>query len=214
MDKKTLTQASITRFPSPVVASQKTKEEKTEAIAHHVRSIMEILGLDLSHHSLQKTPERVAHMYVHEIFSGLDPATFPSTPMFEDEGLSNMGNMVVTKVDIVSFCEHHLVPMIGTAFVGYMPKDKVIGLSKISRIARYFASRPQLQERLSAQIGDSIATILGHRDIIVLLKAQHTCVIARGVKAENSQTTTLYTDGLFESSAEYRREFFTITADL
>ncbi len=153
-------------------------------------------------------------MYVDEIFSGLTFDAFPNMSMFEEESLSKIGNMVVTKAGLVSFCEHHLVPMIGTAYIGYMPKDKVIGLSKISRIARYFASRPQLQERLSAQIGDSLATILGHQDVIVLLKAQHTCVIARGAKAENSITTTLYTDGLFDSSPEYRKEFFTIVSDL
>jgi len=201
-------QAAITQFPSPLKETSMTGEEKKEAIATHIRAVMEILGLDLDHHSLKQTPERVARMYVDEIFSGLDPSTFPRISLFEEShGEFKQGNMIVTRVDIVSFCEHHLVPMIGSAHIGYIPQKTVLGLSKISRIARYFAARPQLQERLTAQIGDSLATILGHDDVIVQVRAQHMCVVARGTKDQNGLTTTLHCSGLFESSHDLRKEF-------
>jgi GTP cyclohydrolase I len=211
--------AATTRFPTPFLPEvfEKTSDaEKIDKIAFHIRSIMEILGLDLSSDSLKKTPLRVASMYVNEVFSGLHTDRFPSVAMFDndddedDVAASVVGKMVVTRVSFVSLCEHHLVPMIGTAFIGYIPHGKVIGLSKISRITRYFAARPQLQERLSAQIGDSLATLLNHKDVAVLLTATHCCVIARGAKDEMSETKTLYTDGLFEESLDQRQEFLRI----
>lgn len=209
LPKKTLQQAALTRFPTPIAAvSSLTKEEKIAKIALHIREIMETLGLDLDHHSLKKTPERVASMYVNEVFAGLDPEAFPSMALFEQEGDPSYSHqMVFTRVSLVSFCEHHLVPMIGSACIAYLPKDKIVGLSKLSRIARYFAARPQLQERLTAQIGDSLATILGHKNVAVCITAKHTCVAARGAKDASSKTTTLYTDGLFQTSPEHRREF-------
>jgi GTP cyclohydrolase I len=214
--KTLLKKAATTRFPSPIVLdafTKHTREEKLHAIAGHIKGIMEVLGLDLDNDSLKRTPERVAAMYVDEVFSGLDLKAFPNVALFEDQGQAvthAVGSLVITRVSIVSFCEHHLVPMIGTAYVGYLPKDKIIGLSKISRIARYFAARPQLQERLSAQIGDSLATLLGHQDVAVMIVAQHACVIARGAKDEDAETTTLYTSGIFKTSNEYRSEFLGI----
>lgn len=211
LSQKIIDQAAKTRFPTPLKDSSSThltKEEKIEKIADHVHAILEILGLDLDHNSLKKTPERVASMYVNEVFAGLDPEAFPSVALFEQEGPPSFSHqMVFTRVSLVSFCEHHLVPMVGTAYIAYFPQDRILGLSKLSRIARYFAARPQLQERLTSQIGDSLATILGHTNVAVCVKAQHTCVIARGAKDETSETTTLYTDGLFQSSPEHRREF-------
>ncbi len=209
LSQKVRRQAACTRFPTPLAAdSHLGNEEKIASIASHVRSILEILGLDVEHHSLKKTPERVASMYVNEVFSGLDLEAFPSIALFEQEGDPSFSHhMVFTKVSLVSFCEHHLVPMVGSACIAYLPKDKIIGLSKLSRIARYFAARPQLQERLTSQIGDSLATILGHNNVAVCMTAKHTCVAARGAKDESSETTTLYTDGLFHSSVEHRREF-------
>jgi GTP cyclohydrolase I len=202
-------QAALTRFPTPL--SSKTplpKEEKIEKIALHIRSIMEILGLDVENQSLKKTPERVASMYVNEVFSGLDLDAFPSVALFEQAADPTQSHqMVFTRVSLVSFCEHHLVPMIGSACIAYLPKDKIIGLSKLSRIARYFAARPQLQERLTSQIGDSLSTILGHNNVAVCITAKHSCVIARGAKDESAETTTLYTDGLFYTSIEHRKEF-------
>ncbi len=220
ISQSVVTKAAITRFPTPLLPhafSARTRTEKIAAIAHHVREIMEILGLDLSNNSLKQTPERVAAMYVDEIFAGLDIDAFPTIALFDDEdeeSVATVGRVVVTRVSIVSFCEHHLVPMIGTAYVGYRPKKTIIGLSKISRIARYFAARPQLQERLSAQIGDSLATLLGHQDVAVMVTAQHSCVVARGAKDESSGTTTLYTSGIFKTSEEFRREFVEMTHGL
>ena len=213
LSKALIKKAATTRFPTPILPdafSAHTREEKIAAIARHMKGIMEVLGLDLKNDSLAQTPERVAAMYVDEIFAGLDIEAFPNVTLFEDQGhevAPTIGRLVITRVNIVSFCEHHLVPMIGTAYVGYLPKDKIIGLSKISRIARYFAARPQLQERLSAQIGDSLATLLGHPDVAVMIKAQHSCVIARGTKDEASATTTFFTSGIFKTSAECRKEF-------
>ena len=206
-----LLEAATTKYPSPIIPgayNTLSREEKIRAIAGHVRGIMEVLGLDLENDSLCKTPERVATMYVDEVFSGLDVEALPRMALFE--AADPAGRMVVTKVRIVSFCEHHLVPMIGTAHIGYIPRDHVIGLSKISRIAQYFAARPQLQERLGAQIGDCLATVLGHDDVAVLVTAQHTCVIARGAKDESAETTTLYTSGVFQQSAPTRQEFLQI----
>jgi GTP cyclohydrolase IA len=214
--KALLKKAATTRFPSPILPeafAKRTRDEKVHAIANHIKGIMEILGLDMENDSIKRTPERVASMYVDELFSGLDMNAFPNVALFEDQGrdlVPAVGRLVVTRVNIVSCCEHHLVPMIGKAYVGYNPKDKIIGLSKISRIARYFSARPQLQERLSAQIGDSLATLLGHQDVAVLIVAQHSCVIARGTKDENSETTTFYTSGIFKTSSEYRNEFLEI----
>ena len=211
-----LKKAATTQFPSPIAPHaflKHTRDEKVHAIAEHIKGIMEVLGLDMDDDSIKQTPERVASMYVDEIFAGLDLNAFPHVALFEDQGhvsVPAVGRLVITRVKIVSFCEHHLVPMLGTAFVGYLPKDKIIGLSKISRIARYFAARPQLQERLSAQIGDSLATLLGHQDVAVMIVAQHACVVARGTKDETSETTTFYTSGVFKTSAEYRAEFLTI----
>lgn len=205
-----LLEAAITKYPSPIIPgayNKLSREEKIGAIAEHVRGIMQILGLDVENDSLCKTPERVATMYVDEVFSGLDVEALPRMALFDTVDNAPAGRLVVTKVRIVSFCEHHLVPMIGTAHIGYIPKETVIGLSKISRIAQYFAARPQLQERLCAQIGDCLATVLGHDDVAVLLTAQHTCVIARGAKDESAQTTTLYTSGIFQQSATTRQEF-------
>ena len=208
-----LLEAAITKYPSPIVPgayARLSRDEKVAAIAGHVRAIMVVLGLDVTSDSLIRTPERVASMYVDEVFSGLDVEALPRIALFDSSDSVPMDRLVVTKTRIVSFCEHHLVPMIGTAHIGYFPRDRIIGLSKISRIAQYFAARPQLQERLSAQIGDCLATIIGHNDVAVLITAQHACVIARGAKDESAETTTLYTSGVFQQSASHRQEFLQI----
>jgi len=203
--------AATTRFPTPIVPSDLSEEAKIEAIARHFKEIMRVLGLDLSDPSLQQTPERVAKMYVQEVFQGLSLEAFPEISFFKEEmSKSEYQGVVVTKCGFTSFCEHHFVPMIGTAYVGYLPHGQVIGLSKISRIVRYFAARPQLQERLSAQIADCLATLLGHDDVAVSIYAQHTCVIARGTKDESGFTTTSYSRGAFLEQPEMKREFYTL----
>lgn len=211
LTEELLQRAIATRYPSPIseIASSLSNEEKVIAIADRFRDIMTILGLDLNDPSLAKSPQRVAEMYVNEIFSGMDPSTFPKMTFmkypFMEEGQSNM---VVVKVGFTSFCEHHFVPMVGQAWVAYIPKEKVIGLSKIPRLVRFFARRPQLQERLTVQVADSLATLLETDDVAVLIKATHHCVLARGVQDSFGATTTHTLKGRFYSDRSTKMEFF------
>jgi len=194
-----------TRFPSPIVPSKLTEEEKIALIAEKFAAIMEILGLDLTDESLKKTPYRVAKMYVREVFSGLDAGNFPEPSFIPNQ---SEGGMVLVKVSFTSFCEHHFVPMRGTAHVAYLPNKRLIGLSKIPRIVRYFAKRPQVQERLTAQIADALALLLETEDVAVSCVAEHFCVIARGVEDAESHTVTNVLKGEFEKNDSLRREFF------
>ncbi|MCB1118808.1 MAG: GTP cyclohydrolase I FolE [Chlamydiia bacterium] len=200
----------VTRFPSPFLKpTQLSNKEKIATIAHHFEKIMETLGLDLNDESLKPTPERVARMYVEEVFSGLDPDTFPKISFVKDQfHHEHRAHMVFVKVTFVSFCEHHFVPFEGTAYVAYLPKDKLIGLSKIPRIVRFFAARPQIQERLTAQIADSLSLIIDTENIAVSIDARHLCVIARGIEDMNSSTITNVLRGKFETDATYQKEFF------
>lgn len=203
--------AAITRYPTPLKAAPvvRTNEEKIAYIAERFGDIMDALGLDLSDHSLARTPYRVAKMYVNEIFSGLDIEQFPAITTVEDRYQhGEMSNIVFMKVNFSSFCEHHFVPMIGTAWVAYMPNGKLIGLSKIPRIVRFFARRPQLQERLTAQIADSLAMVLDTEDVAVSIAAEHYCILARGIEDEDSHVITNVLRGQFETSETIRREFF------
>jgi GTP cyclohydrolase IA len=211
-NKKTLTPSpAVTNFPSPVVKEKPllSDKEKIEIIAVHIREIMGVLGLDITHESLEKTPYRIAKMYVEEVFSGLDEAHFPEISFFKDEfHHEHKAHMVFVKVGFTSFCEHHFVPMHGFAYVAYLPGDKIIGISKIPRLVRYFAKRPQLQERLTAQIADSLAILLETDNVAVSINAQHYCVIARGIQDENSHMITNVLRGAFNTKEDLRREFF------
>lgn len=204
--------AAVTRYPSPLKKNppRLSDEEKIAYIAKRFGEIMEVLGLDITHESLERTPYRVAKMYVNEIFSGLDPKQFPEISFIPDcfEHDYHRSNMVFVKVNFNSFCEHHFVPMNGTAFVAYIPNGKLIGLSKIPRIVRYFACRPQVQERLTAQIADSLAILLETNNVAVSLTAQHFCIIARGIEDTESRTTTNVLRGEFDVNDAIRREFF------
>lgn len=209
IDEDLLFAARTTRFPSPITPNTLTKQEKIERIAHKFRDIMEILGLDLEDESLQQTPHRVAKMYVEEVFSGLDPDAFPSISLFEDRFQHGVrSNIVFTKMNFCSFCEHHFVPMDGTASVAYIPNGNLIGLSKIPRIVRFFARRPQLQERLTAQIADALSILTGSEHVAVSLCAQHHCMTARGIECGNSHVITNVLRGDFDGSAALRKEFF------
>lgn len=203
--------AATTQFPSPVAVHLKelSNEEKIAIIADHFEKIMEVLGLDLTDNSLARTPQRVAKMYVEEIFSGLDLKKFPTISFMDNDfAHKNQSNLVFVKVNFNSFCEHHFVPMNGMAYVAYVPNKKLIGLSKIPRIVKYFASRPQVQERLNAQIADSLAILLETDSVAVSIHAQHFCVIARGIENSNSHTITNVLRGSFDTNTELRREFF------
>lgn len=181
-------------------------EIKIELIEKHFREIMHVLGLDLTDDSLRGTPRRVAKMYIKEIFSGLDPKNKPDAKLFENKYKYN--EMLVEKdITFYSNCEHHFVPIYGRAHVAYISNGFVIGLSKINRIVQYFAKRPQVQERLTMQIGNELKQILGTEDVAVIIDAHHMCVSSRGIQDVNSSTVTSFYSGKFENDENTRTEF-------
>lgn len=178
--------------------------EKKEKIASLFEEIMDTLGLDLTDDSLKGTPQRVAKMYVEEIFSGLNPANKPKIALFDNKYQYNQ--MLVEKnITFYSNCEHHFVPIIGKAHVAYISSGKVIGLSKLNRIVQYYAKRPQVQERLTNQIGTDLQQILGTDDVAVLIDAKHLCVSSRGVKDDTSSTVTTFYGGQFNDDEKIRQ---------
>jgi GTP cyclohydrolase I len=180
-------------------------EEKITAIADKFADIMEILGLDLNDDSLKGTPHRVAKMYVKEVFQGLNPKNKPEAKLFENKYRYNQ--MLVEKdVTLHSYCEHHFVPILGKAHVAYISNGKVVGLSKINRIVRYYAKRPQVQERLTEQIAAELKEMLGTNDVAVYIDATHLCVSTRGVEDTASSTVTTHYSGKFESE-QMKSEF-------
>lgn len=180
-------------------------ELKIELIQKHFKEIMHILGLDLSDDSLSGTPERVAKMYVKEIFGGLNPKNKPDVKLFENK--YKYKQMLVEKdITIYSNCEHHFVPIIGKVHVAYISSGKVIGLSKINRIVQYYAKRPQVQERLTVQIGNELKTLLQTKDVAVVVDAEHLCVSSRGIQDTSSSTVTSFYSGKFEKN-ETKKEF-------
>jgi GTP cyclohydrolase I len=206
-----LEEAAITAHPSPTRPCYPplSFEEKIKAIESHFAQIMELLELDLTDPSLAKTPHRVAKMYVEELFSGLSTRHFPDISYLENEFIGEGEGMILVKeIEVKSICEHHFVPFIGKARVAYLPKNKVLGLSKINRIVQYFCRRPQLQERLTAQIADSLQLILGTEDVAVSIVAEHFCVKMRGVSDESSTTLTQILKGAFQTNPLIRQDFF------
>jgi GTP cyclohydrolase I len=166
---------------------------------------METLGLDLTDDSLSGTPLRVAKMYVQEVFSGLDPKNKPAATLFENK--FKYDQMVVEKdITFYSHCEHHFVPIYGKAHVAYISSGKVIGLSKINRIVQYFAKRPQVQERLTMQVGEQLMEYLNTKDVAVVMDANHLCVSSRGVGDVNSKTGTAFFNGKFKDDIT-KKEF-------
>ena len=178
---------------------------KMELIARHFREIMNILGLDLNDDSLKGTPDRVAKMYVKEIFSGLNPANKPRIALFENK-YEYQQMLVERDITIHSNCEHHFVPIIGKVHVAYFSSGQVIGLSKINRLVHYYARRPQVQERLTRQIAMGLQEALQTRDVAVVVDAAHLCVSMRGVQDHGGSTVTSAYHGLFEQES-IRNEF-------
>ena len=173
--------------------------EKKEKISLLFAEIMDVLGLDLTDDSLKGTPNRVAKMYIDEIFSGLNPANKPKIALFDNK--YQYKQMLVEKnITFYSNCEHHFVPIYGKAHIAYVSSGKVIGLSKLNRIVQYFSQRPQVQERLTNQIGRELVEILGTEDVAVIIDAKHLCVSSRGIKDESSSTITSYYGGVFNTS--------------
>ncbi|WP_339904389.1 GTP cyclohydrolase I FolE [uncultured Cyclobacterium sp.] len=179
---------------------------KMELIEKHFKEIMNILGMDLKDDSLKGTPKRVAKMFVKEVFSGLNPKNKPEVKLFENKYKYN--EMLVEKdITFFSHCEHHFVPIYGKAHVAYISNGNVIGLSKINRIVQYFAKRPQVQERLTVQIGNELKNALGTDDVAVIMDADHMCVSSRGVSDTSSSTVTSFYSGQFEHDNQKRNEF-------
>lgn len=180
-------------------------EQKIELIAGHFEQIMDVLGLDLTDDSLKDTPKRVAKMYVKEIFSGLNPSNKPSVTLFENKYSYNQ-MLVERNISLYSNCEHHFVPIVGKAHVAYISNGSVIGLSKLNRIVKYFAERPQVQERLTMQIADELKKALGTEHVAVIIDADHHCVSSRGIRDVSSSTLTASYHGDFLKQ-ELRNEF-------
>ena len=191
---------------TPMHENDFSREEKKQKIEHHMSEVLTLLGLDLTDDSLQETPHRVAKMYVDEIFSGLDYGTFPKITVIENK--MNVNEMVRVKdITVTSTCEHHLVTIDGKAAIAYIPRGKIIGLSKINRIVRFFAQRPQVQERMTQQILVALQTLLESDDVAVTMDATHYCVKSRGVMDATSVTTTTALGGIFKKNAATRHEF-------
>lgn len=196
------------KTPLRTDAFEKTDDEKITNIQYHFKMIMEEMGLDLTDDSLSGTPYRVAKMYVKELFYGLNPVNKPKLSTFENK-YSYKKMLVEQYINIDSACEHHFLPIVGHAHVAYIPKNKVIGLSKINRLVDYYARRPQVQERLVLQILNDLKNALDTEDVIVSITAKHLCVSSRGIKDQSSFTTTLEYGGCFSESAT-RNEFLKI----
>lgn len=191
---------------TPFVGNSLSEDEKIHKISTHFRGIMETLGLDLQDDSLSETPNRVARMYVSEMFSGLLEENFPKMTAIENKlGYDEM--ITVRDISLLSVCEHHFVTIEGKATIAYIPRGKVIGLSKLNRVARYFSRRPQVQERLTKQIADCLVQALETPDVAVYLRAKHFCVISRGVEDATSETVTTDLRGAFKEGHATRSEF-------
>jgi len=182
--------------PMRLDAFSLSDEEKKQRIAMLFGEIMDVMGLDRTDDSLKGTPNRVAKMYIEEVFSGLNPANKPKIALFDNKYQYNQ--MLVEKnITFYSNCEHHFVPIIGKAHVAYVSSGKVIGLSKLNRIVQYYAKRPQVQERLTNQIGEDLKQILGTDDVAVIIDAKHLCVSSRGIQDDTSATVTSFYGGVF-----------------
>lgn len=186
-------------------AFAESEKSKIATIEQHFSKIMDALGLDLTDDSLQGTPQRVAKMFVNELFSGLDPKLKPGMSTFENK--YKYGEMLVEKnIVVYSTCEHHFLPIVGRAHVGYISSGRVIGLSKMNRIVDYYARRPQVQERLTKQVVKALQEALQTDDVACVIDAKHLCVNSRGIRDIESSTVTAEFGGAFKN-AETRRDF-------
>ena len=179
--------------------------DKIKKIGYHFEKIMEIMGLDLDDDSLKGTPNRVAKMYINEIFSGLNTKNLPKMSLFPNNYQYD-GMLVEKDIEVYSTCEHHFVPIIGKAHVAYIAGDNIIGLSKINRIVQFYSKRPQVQERLTIQILNELKKVLNTEDIACIIEAKHLCVNMRGVRDTKSSTITAKYSGSFNNNS-LKQEF-------
>ena len=194
---------------TPVDNNGLSRQEKIDKIENNFNQILDTLGLDRRDDSLTDSPKRIAKMYVNEIFWGLDYEAFPKATVVENKMKYN--EMVIVKnISVQSYCEHHFVVIDGLACVAYVPKEKVLGLSKINRIVEYFAKRPQIQERLTEQVYHALSFILETENIAVMIDGDHYCVKSRGVEDTGSSTITSRLGGAFKSDHKARAEFIAL----
>jgi GTP cyclohydrolase I len=182
-----------------------SEDEKIVSIKKDVAHIMETLGLDMTDDSLKGTPNRVAKMFVKEIFGGLNPDRKPKASTFDNKYKYN--EMLVEKnITVYSTCEHHLLPIVGRAHIAYISKGTVVGLSKMNRVVDYYAKRPQVQERLTIQVVRELQKVLGTDDVACVIDAKHLCVNSRGIRDIESSTVTAEFGGKFKNE-KTRSEF-------
>lgn len=197
---------------TPMKATAESASEKLtpkNRMEFHMREVLLSLGMDLTDDSLVKTPHRIAKMFAHEIFYGLDYNNFPASMAMENK--MKVNEVVCVKNILVrSVCEHHFQPFIGVAHVGYIPDKKVVGLSKLNRIVDFFCRRPQVQERLNEQIAAALSLVLETKDVAVVIDAEHFCVKLRGVQDPHSSTATSKMMGKFMEVPQLRAEFFSL----
>jgi len=191
--------------PYPYLGNELSEQEKIETIEYHFRHILQAIGMDLNDDSLQKTPHRYAKMLVKELFQGLNDKAFPSITT-QDNKFHYKQPLIESHISIQSVCEHHFVPILGYCHIAYIPKDRVIGLSKLNRVAKYFARRPQVQERLTKQISTKLCEILETPDVAVVIDALHLCVRMRGIQDQDALTRTMDLGGVFTQDS-FRNEF-------
>ena len=197
--------ATNAQNPVRIDAFNLTDETKIELIKKDVENILQTLGMDLTDDSIKGTPNRVAKMFVKEIFGGLNPNKKPKASTFDNN--YKYGEMLVEKnITLYSTCEHHLLPIIGKAHVAYISNGTVVGLSKMNRIVDYYAKRPQVQERLTMQIVQELQDVLGTQDVACVIDAKHLCVNSRGIRDNESSTVTSEYGGKFKEEST-RREF-------
>ena len=204
----------LSNIDTPIVdnAFDLSDDEKIDKIEKHFREIMKILGLDLNDDSLKGTPYRVAKMYVNEMFSGLNPKNKPSVSLFENK--YDYHDMIVEKnITFYSNCEHHFVPIIGKAHIGYISSGNVIGLSKMHRIVNYYAKRPQVQERMTVQVINELKSALQTEDIGLIIDADHLCVSSRGIKDITSSTITVESGGKFREDKHWNKFLSLVNSD-
>ena len=201
-------QMTSAETPLRADAFDKSDAEKMATIEKHFHIIMEEMGMDMTDDSLQGTPHRVAKMFIQEIFSGLNPANKPKISVF-DNSYKYDKMLVEANISFNSTCEHHFLPIVGKAHIGYVSSGKVIGLSKLNRIVDYYSRRPQVQERLIMQIFNELKTVLETDNVIVVMEATHLCVSSRGIKDESSYTSTIQYGGIFDEK-ENRNDFFNL----
>lgn len=191
---------------TPMVEQTLTPNEQKQRIEQSMRDVMRVLALDLNDDSMAETPHRIAKMFVHEIFGGLNYNHFPKITLIDNK-MSASEMIRVKDISLTSTCEHHFVTIDGTADVAYIPGKRIIGLSKINRIVRFFSQRPQVQERLTQQVLVALQTLLETEDVAVKMNATHYCVKARGVMDSTSSTETLSLGGQFLVDRDLRRDF-------